>query len=164
MVNTFTATIDGWPPVALPFNRTGGEVRSPDRLPMIAQPKPTLPRETATSSFLVEQEKKLAQVAGFYEFRSMGRVRHFLERHPALIDLLLEAPEYLQRCFGPDPQVVLQVVLDPELDDSEELFAYIRTALPVDDALEQLDRLDKEWLLAQLPRTGGRFNIDVEFV
>ena len=83
---------------------------------------------------------------------------------PTLIDLLLEAHAYLERYFGLDPQVVLEVVSDPDSNDSEELFANIRTSLPVDEALERLDQLDQGWFLAQLGRTGGRFNFSLEFV
>jgi hypothetical protein len=81
-----------------------------------------------------------------------------------LIDLLLEAPPHVERYFGLNPQVVLEVVADLEASDSEELFANICTSLPVEEALERLDQLDEGWFLAQLERTAGRFNFNLEFV
>lgn len=88
----------------------------------------------------------------------------FLRAYLALIDLLLEAPLHVERYFGPDPHVALEVVVDPEANDSAELFANIYTSLPVEEALERLDQLDEGWFLAQLGRTAGRFNFNVEFV
>ena len=118
----------------------------------------------STSSLLVDRSEKLSQVQGVYESRDGARVTGFLRAYPVLIDLLLEALEHLERCFGPNPQVVLEVVADPDSEGSEELFANIGTSLPVDEALEQLNRLDDTWFLAQLGRTEGRFNFNLEFV
>jgi hypothetical protein len=60
--------------------------------------------------------------------------------------------------------VTLEVVSDPEVEGVEELFAYILTSLPVNEALARLHRLDEEWFLDQLDRVGGRFNFNLEFV
>jgi len=87
-----------------------------------------------------------------------------LHTYPQLVEVLLEARLYLQKYFGPAPQVTLEVVSDPEVEGVEELFAYILTSLPVDEALARLDRLDEEWFLDQLDRVGGRFNFNLEFV
>ena len=91
-------------------------------------------------------------------------VGRFLHAYPQLIEVLLEAHVYLQKYFGPDPQVTLEVVSDPEVEGVEELFAYILTSLPVNEALARLDKLDEEWFLDQLDRVGGRFNFNLEFV
>jgi hypothetical protein len=48
-----------------------------------------------------------------------------LYAHPELIDLLLEGYTHLEQQFGSNPQVALEVISDPETDDSEELFAYV---------------------------------------
>lgn len=121
-------------------------------------------RRESTSSLLVQQSEKLAQIKGLYSLRDAAFVMGFLRIYPALIDLLLEAPTYLERTFGPNPQVVLEIVVDPESEDSEELFANIRTSLPVEEALERLNQLDDVWFLAQLGQTGGRFNFNLEFI
>jgi hypothetical protein len=104
------------------------------------------------------------QLEEIYSLRDASVVRRFLYAHPQLIEFLLEAHVHLQKHFGPDPQVELAVVSDPEAEGEEQLFAYILTSLPVDEALARLDRLDEEWFLDQLDRVDGRFNFNLEFV
>jgi len=91
-------------------------------------------------------------------------VRHFLCAYPQLVEVLLDAHVYLQKYFGTEPKVTLKVVGDPEVEGMDELFAYILTSLPVDEALARLNRLDEEWFLDQLDRVDGRFNFNLEFV
>jgi len=95
--------------------------------------------------------------------REPAIVRRFFLSHPSLIDFVFEAYPYIQRHFGNDTQVALEVVRDPEAASPEELFAYIRTSLPVNEAIARLDHLD-EWFLDQVDRVGGRFNFNLEFV
>ncbi len=87
-----------------------------------------------------------------------------MHAYPQLVEVLLEAHVYLQKYFGPDPRVTLEVVSDPEVEGMDELFAYIVTTLSVDEALARLDRLDEEWFLDQIDRVDGRFNFNLEFV
>jgi hypothetical protein len=104
-----------------------------------------------------------AQLEKVYSFRNAEAVRRFLQTHPHLIEVILETYPYLVKYFGPNPQVMLEVVGDPEAEGLEELFAYILTSLPVDEALARLDKLDQEWFLDQLDRIGGQFNFNLEF-
>jgi len=110
------------------------------------------------------ESQRLHQLEEMYSLRNAAAVRRFLHTYPQLVEVLLEARLYLQKYFGPAPQVTLEVVSDPEVEGVEELFAYILTSLPVDEALARLDRLDEEWFLDQLDRVGGRFNFNLEFV
>jgi len=111
---------------------------------------------------VAEREAGLLQLEDLYIFRRADEVRRFLTAYLELIEFLLEAYAHLQRHFGPDPQVVLEVVSDPEIEGSEELFTYIRTSLPVDEALARLDSLDEEWFLDQLDQVGRQFNFNLE--
>jgi hypothetical protein len=106
----------------------------------------------------------LHQLEEIYSLRDAATVRRFLHTCPQLVEVLLEAHGYLQEYFGPDPQVVLEVVSDPEAESVDELFAYILTSLPADEALARLDRLDEEWFLDQLDRVDGLFNFNLEFL
>jgi len=110
------------------------------------------------------ESQRLHQFEELYSLRNAATVRRFLHAYPRLVKVLLEARLYLQKYFGPAPQVTLEVVSDPEVEGVEELFAYILTSLPVDEALARLDKLDEEWFLDQLDRVGGRFNFNLEFV
>jgi hypothetical protein len=112
----------------------------------------------------ITESQRLHQIEEMYSLRHAATVRRFLHVYPHLIQVLLEAHVYLQKYFGPDPQVALEVVSDPEVEGLEELFAYILTSLPVDEALARLDKLDEEWFLDQLDRVDGRFNFNLEFV
>lgn len=110
------------------------------------------------------ENQRLQQLEEIYSLRNAATVRRFLHAYPQLVEVLLEAHGYLQKYFGPEPQVTLKVVSDPEGEGVEELFAYILTPLPVDEALARLDKLDEEWFLDQLDRVDGRFNFNLEFV
>jgi hypothetical protein len=112
----------------------------------------------------ISENQRLHQLEGIHSFRNAAAVRRFLHVYPQLVEVLLEAHVYLQKYFGPEPQVTLEVVSDPEVEGVEELFAYILTSLPVDEALARLDRLDEEWFLDQLDRVDGRFNFNLEFM
>jgi hypothetical protein len=99
-----------------------------------------------------------------YLLRNAIAVHRFLQAYPRLIDVLWEAQLHLAKHFGPDPQVALEVVSDPEANGAKQLFAYIRTTLPVEAALAQLDLLDEEWFLDQLDQVNGLFNFNLESV
>lgn len=111
----------------------------------------------------ITESRRLHPLEEIYSLRDAAAVRRFLHTYPQLVEVLLEASVYLQKHFGPDPQVTLEVVSDPEVEGVEQLFAYILTSFPVDDALTRLDKLDEEWFLDQLDRVDGRFNFNLEF-
>jgi len=110
------------------------------------------------------ESHRFRRLEEIYSFRDAEAVRRFLHAYPQLVEVLLEAHVYLQKYFGPDPRVTLEVVSDPEVEGMDELFAYIVTTLSVDEALARLDRLDEEWFLDQIDRVDGRFNFNLEFV
>jgi hypothetical protein len=99
-----------------------------------------------------------------YIFREPKEVSRFLEDNPFLILLLLEAYGQIERYFGPYPQVFLEVVTDPEAPDDRELFALIYTGLTPDEALDGLDRFDRNWWLDASQTAQGKLCIDVEFL
>jgi len=117
----------------------------------------------ATLPYIIER-RRLHRLEEIYSLRDAATVRRFLHACPQLVEVLLEARVYLQKHFGPDPQVMLEVVSDPEAESRDELFAYILTSLPVDEALARLDRLDEEWFLDQLDRINGQLNFNLEFL
>jgi hypothetical protein len=98
-------------------------------------------------------------------FAFRGDVQSLADDNPQLVPLLLEARQQVERVFGSDVPMVLEVVQNPEAADaSSELFAYIQTPLPVPEAREKLERLDEEWWLDALPRAEGRLSIALEYV
>lgn len=121
-------------------------------------------RHESTSSLWIERLTKIKQIKRIYNMRHEFETIYFLHQHPALIDLLLEAPAQIERYFGSSSLLTLELATDPEDPDSTELFVNIGVSLPVDDAIARLDRFDEGWFLAQLERTDGRLNFNLEFI
>lgn len=97
-----------------------------------------------------------------YVVQDAREVYRFLNEHVELAAFLLEAYPHVVEHFGPSPRVELRVIRDPEGHGSEQLFAYIHTSLPVQEALSRLELLDEEWFLDQIDRVGDVFNFNVE--
>lgn len=65
-------------------------------------------RHEGTSSLWIERLTKIRQIRNIYSIRHEVETVHFLRNHPALIDLLLEAPAQIERYFGPSSLLVLE--------------------------------------------------------
>jgi hypothetical protein len=109
------------------------------------------------------KEPPLQTIEKLYAFHRPLEVKEFLAAHPFLEPLLVEAYDKIGDYFGPQPDVVLEVVTDPEAIDDRELFVFIRTNLPPEEALDRLDRLDQEWWLDAADQADGKLCIHVEF-
>jgi hypothetical protein len=90
-------------------------------------------------------------------------VSQFLEARPFLVPLLVEAHGRVRHYFGPQPQVVLEIVSDPEVHGLVKMFGYIVTTLTPEEAGKRLQQFDRGWFLQQVPCTEGLLNFDVEF-
>jgi hypothetical protein len=93
----------------------------------------------------------LSKLGRMYNLSNSSRLLHFFDENHNLIPVVIEAHEELRKRF-PSEELSLEVVSDPETDGCDELFAYILTSLPVEDALQKLNDLDEEWFLNQLER------------
>lgn len=72
-------------------------------------------------------------------------VNAFLDRHPGLVGTILAAKDTLRRFFPEEP-LRLDVARDPEYPADRQIEICVVTHREVDDALNQLDRFDDEWL------------------
>lgn len=108
-------------------------------------------------------EPALRSLGQLYTFRSPEEVTWFVQAHPFLLPLLLEAHSKIAQYFGPSPEVILEVVSDPEVQGLVELFGYIVTPLTPEEAGKRLQQFDREWFLLQVHRAKGLLNFDVEF-
>ena len=108
-------------------------------------------------------EESLHQIEQWYRLPAPESVRRFIRQHVALASLLVEAIDPLTQFFGPAPRVSLRLVSDPEVEDWDELFAYIQVSVSPEEALERLRKLDEEWFLDRLDRAAGQFNFNLEF-
>jgi len=86
----------------------------------------------------------------------------FLQSYQFLLPLLIEAYYWIEDCFGPYPQVFLEVVTDPEAIDDRQLVVFIRTDLDPVEALAKLDQLDKSWWLKASHGSRGKLCIHLE--
>jgi len=103
------------------------------------------------------------QIARWYVVDNVEGVQLFIRQHPLVAKTLIDAIEQLPKYFGATIHVALELVIDTEEDD-EQLFAYIHAALPVEDALNRLERLDEEWFLSWISQLNGSFNFNLRFV
>ena len=87
----------------------------------------------------------------------------FLEQYPFLGPLLVEAHDHIHRYFE-EPQLLLEVVIDPEAIDADRLVAYVATRLSVEEALDRLHQLDEGWWLDAFERGQRKLLIDVDFL
>ncbi|MCZ7568231.1 MAG: hypothetical protein M5U01_06545 [Ardenticatenaceae bacterium] len=97
-----------------------------------------------------------------YTLRNPDRVRALVRDHPAVEALLLEARSHIERCFGEDVEIALEVVVDPEDRRERQLVAFIQTDLDPVQALDRLDQLDDEWAVSASRASGGAFLIHLE--
>ena len=79
-----------------------------------------------------------------YTFLNPEKVKTFLRRHEELIPVLFEAPEHINRIFGQNPPLYLELLEDPE-DNEECLFLIIGTNRNPKEVVELLERLYEKW-------------------
>lgn len=96
-----------------------------------------------------------------YEFRGNNHIIDYLQSHSELINFLVESHYYLEKHFGPTAKFGLEVVQDPEAQH-EQLFVYINTSLPANEALIRLDQFDKDWFLDYIDWLGHLINFNLE--
>lgn len=94
-------------------------------------------------------------VEQLYEVVDKDLVRGFLEVHPHLASLLLEARAYARKAFNDAPPCQLELIGDPESGDVV-LEAKILTSMPIKDALEGLSRFDNAYWLDNQSRAKGQ--------
>ena len=77
-----------------------------------------------------------------------------------MIPLLLEAREKIDVYF-PNPEVLLEVIADPEAEGDYQVLASVSTGLGAEDAYRRLKEFDRAWWLDELGRSQGLLCISV---
>jgi hypothetical protein len=98
----------------------------------------------------------------YLEIRKPEVVKEFLEENAFLIPLIEESRAKIAEYFGRGTPLVLEVRFHPG-DGLSELFLYIKSALPVSEAMEILDRLAWDWWLDEMPRARNRMMISLGY-
>ncbi|MDP2936787.1 MAG: hypothetical protein Q8O86_09890 [Dehalococcoidia bacterium] len=106
---------------------------------------------------------QLGILCEFYTLRGREEIYSFLQARHHLVPLLVDAYFQIAKYFGPDPDIILEVFTDPEGDRHKELFAFIQTPLPPQDAIAGLRQLDHGWWLEEVAAAEGNLSISLEF-
>lgn len=85
-------------------------------------------------------------------------VSQLLQEMPELAGVLTEAVDQIAKYF-PDARLNVELLADPDYDDSEQLFLGISTTLGHDEALDALGPFDRDWWVHQAWRGRGLFCI-----
>ncbi len=111
----------------------------------------------------------LEKLEQLYTFRDQEEVVAFLEEHPSLIAVLLEAPGKIEQYFGNVP-LFLEVQVDPEISNYVHLLLLIGLTLgkdkghkKLDKTLNKLDQLDHDGLINLPKETVRNLIVNVEF-
>jgi len=98
-----------------------------------------------------------------YHLRNATAIDAFLDLHPVLVDVLVQAYPHLERHFVVSAPIPLELVQDAEAADRATLFVYIPTTLLAAEARVRLYEFDDEWFLDQIERVGSLLNFNLEF-
>lgn len=105
------------------------------------------------------------QIAERYQFRGSDVAEAVAAAGPAVAVLLLEAADQIASYFGPETNVVLEFITDPDdEDDPGTLFALIQTRLKWAAARPVMERFWYGWWLPVARRANGWLNFGLEFV
>ena len=105
----------------------------------------------------------LAQIEKSYTLRNSAQVLEFIDKYPFLVPLLSEAPEKINQYF-PGDSLVLEVVIDPDSESSDDgkLVLLIITEMDDDLSVDRLGELDYFWWLKVARHSQGKLFIDLE--
>lgn len=88
----------------------------------------------------------------------------FLRNNPRSGELVLQAYQQLDRLFGPDPQIELTLISDPEaIEVQQTWFGHIRMQLPVPEAIAKLHEFDETWFLDAVRHVNAKLNFSLRF-
>jgi len=85
----------------------------------------------------------------------------FLERNRDLLPFLFDTFEKIKTTFPSYDFVELAYKNEPEIFDTDGLFAYVYTDLDINTALSKSDELEITWFFDNYEKTQGRFIFDV---
>ena len=99
-----------------------------------------------------------------YEISNFEEVKNFLSKNRVLISLLEEIPNKIYQYFGNSQKLALEVLYEPDLPDSSELWILVLTELSAKEARSIMNKFDKEWWLENLHKANCKLNVGIEYV
>ena len=108
-----------------------------------------------------QDEAALSEVRKHYMF-SDPSVHSFLNTHPTIADILLEAEPHLKTCFGASAMFSLRAPMDEA--GSQTLYAVVLWPGNSRDVREALSRFDDSWWIPRCRRAPGYLTFTYELV
>lgn len=106
---------------------------------------------------------RMSQLESIYELRKPTEIKGFLAQHDRIIPYLFDAYNELQKVFGKNIPVRLDLFKDPYVEDYEQLFGYIDTrGLTPEEAFQRMEAFDEAWYLDQVEAIGKYLNFNLE--
>lgn len=112
---------------------------------------------TLTPQISLAELEKLEQI---YTFREREEVLKFLNEHPFLVPVLLEAPEKIKPFFG-EAALYLDINLDPEDDFFDAIVLGVATKYSWEQAMVRREQLVDSWVLSQPLKVRNNLLINV---
>lgn len=112
-------------------------------------------------------QKTLEQInilAREYEIRNPSKVAEFLGENLFLLDLLKEIPHKLSKFFGRSVKLAVELVAEPEMPSSKEIFVIVLTKKDAKEARAKMDEFDQKWWLENIDKANCKLNVSLEYV
>ncbi|MDY6804908.1 MAG: hypothetical protein SXA11_14025 [Cyanobacteriota bacterium] len=117
--------------------------------------------QTITIPTVGISQKDSDRLKQLYALPEPERVWQFLEKHPFLVPLLLEAPTEIKHHFPAD-SLSLEMAIDPEsTSEDDELFLLIVTNIEAEEAVEKMWNLDEKWWLKASRKSQNKLEISL---
>jgi hypothetical protein len=100
-----------------------------------------------------------------YTLHQEEKISQFLSQHQSLLKILEEAPSQIRKYFpvSQNPELVLELLADPDISDYEELFILIVTQYDAETAIKNLEKLNEFWWFKIPFDERSELSIDVKF-
>lgn len=96
--------------------------------------------------------------SGQISYRNPETVESYLASHPEIEVFLSESWPGLEKHFGKDVSVILEVMTYPGEESYDELVGWIQSTDQIEVGLDKLEAFEEEWLTEQLRNVGNVFN------
>jgi len=116
-----------------------------------------------SSAYQVAPLTDREQLAHWYTLDGDGAAAAFLDAHPGLTPLLLEAYPIVKKYF-PQSGIALRVTCDPAALEWCELLVAIDPGCPPTEALDRYEQFKQSWWLAARRRAGKSLMIIVQYL
>lgn len=106
--------------------------------------------------------EKINAVMNNYEISNTEEIKNFLEGNTPALSLVCETYYKICSFIPTTKKITLELLEDPE-ENRKNLIAKINSNLPINQALDELDRFDQGWFASKFIDSDMLFNISLSF-